>query len=181
MHRSAVSIPSNISEGFERKGNKEFIQYLYIAKGSCAELRTQLYIAMQTAIIERQNALELIEVTKKISAMLFKLIETRKTKFWYVFPVSILHSPLSGFQFPFLRSSVSIFSSTSQWKPRRLTLIKHQNWLKTPKRFQLCYTNWLKPGRPNFDCIGFHFPYSGLHPSFSVLRFPFLQSPVSRL
>ena len=81
MHRSAVSIPSNISEGFERKSNKEFIQYLYIAKGSCAELRTQLYIAMKTHTIDNQKALELIETTKKISAMLYKLIQTRKTKF----------------------------------------------------------------------------------------------------
>jgi len=81
MHRSAVSIPSNISEGFERKGNKEFIQYLYIAKGSCAELRTQLYIAMKTQTIDNQKASELIEVTKKISAMLYSLIKTRKTKF----------------------------------------------------------------------------------------------------
>jgi len=81
MHRSAVSIPSNISEGFERKGNKEFIQYLYIAKGSCAELRTQLYIAMKTQTIDKQKASELVENTKKISAMLYKLIKTRKTKF----------------------------------------------------------------------------------------------------
>ena len=81
MHRSAVSIPSNISEGFERKGNKEFIQYLYIAKGSCAELRTQLYIAMKTETIDNQKATDLIETTKKISAMLYKLIQTRKTKF----------------------------------------------------------------------------------------------------
>ena len=81
MHRSTVSIPSNISEGFERKGNKEFIQYLYIAKGSCAELRTQLYIAMKTKTIDNQKAIELIETTKKISAMLYKLIQTRKTKF----------------------------------------------------------------------------------------------------
>lgn len=81
VQRSAVSIPSNISEGFERKGNKEFIQYLYIAKGSCAELRTHLYIAMKTHTIDNKKAAELIETTKKISAMLYSLIQTRVKKF----------------------------------------------------------------------------------------------------
>jgi four helix bundle protein len=45
IRRCAVSIPSNIAEGFERDGNKEFRQFLYLAKGSLGELQTQLYVA----------------------------------------------------------------------------------------------------------------------------------------
>jgi len=81
MQRSAVSIPSNIAEGFERKSNKEFIQFLYISLGSCAELRTQLYIAERTEIIQSSICKTFIESAKSISAMLRSLIETRKTKF----------------------------------------------------------------------------------------------------
>ena len=47
MQRCSVSIPSNIAEGFNRFHDKEFIQFLYIALGSCAELETQLEIAFE--------------------------------------------------------------------------------------------------------------------------------------
>ena len=44
LRKSAISIPSNIAEGFEREGNNQFIYFLIIAKGSCGELRTQLFL-----------------------------------------------------------------------------------------------------------------------------------------
>lgn len=81
MQRASVSIPSNIAEGFERQSNREFLKYLFIAKGSCAELRTQLYLARQIKIIPEETAKQFIEKTKKISAMLSKLIATRKFAF----------------------------------------------------------------------------------------------------
>ena len=81
MQRAAVSIPSNVAEGYERNTNKEYIQYLYIAKGSCAELRTQLYITMETGILDKSRATGFIDRTRKISAMLYKLIQVRKEKF----------------------------------------------------------------------------------------------------
>ncbi len=81
MQRAAVSIPSNIAEGFERNSNKEFVQFLYIAKSSCGELRTQLYLAMELNLLPKETGQSLLETTKKISAMLHNLIKTRKEKF----------------------------------------------------------------------------------------------------
>ena len=51
MNRAAVSIPSNIAEGAERDSVKEFIHFLHIAKGSAAELRTQIYIAEKIELL----------------------------------------------------------------------------------------------------------------------------------
>lgn len=79
--RASVSVPSNIAEGYERQHNNEFIQYLFIAKGSAGEIRTQLFIAQKLNYLEEIDSLILLEKTRKISAQLFALIKTRKEKF----------------------------------------------------------------------------------------------------
>ncbi len=70
MTRSAVSIASNITEGAERNSNPEYKRFIHIAKGSSAELRTQLYIASKIGIIDKNTTDEMISETKRISAML---------------------------------------------------------------------------------------------------------------
>jgi four helix bundle protein len=79
--RSAISIPSNIAEGYERKSNKEFIQHLYIAKGSCSELRTQLYLCAKMEVLGDENVTLFLERSRNLSAMLMKLIQTRNERF----------------------------------------------------------------------------------------------------
>ncbi len=78
IRKSAVSIPSNIAEGKERETVKEFIRFLYIAKGSAGELRTQLIIAYQIGYLSDQEKLELIEKTVRIGGMIGNLIKSLK-------------------------------------------------------------------------------------------------------
>jgi len=74
IRRAAVSIMSNISEGFERGTNKEFIQFLYYSKGSCGEVRTQLTVALDQKYIDRQIHDELNTQCRRISGMISNLI-----------------------------------------------------------------------------------------------------------
>jgi four helix bundle protein len=61
IRRAAVSVLSNIAEGFERGGLSEFHQFLVIAKGSCAEVRAQLYVAFDAGYIEQEEFFALYE------------------------------------------------------------------------------------------------------------------------
>lgn len=81
IRRAAVSILSNISEGFERGSNTEFIQFLYIAKASCGEVRCQIIIGFDQGYVDEKELTEIKEMAMKVSGMIGNLISyLRKSK-----------------------------------------------------------------------------------------------------
>lgn len=76
---SAGSIMDNIAEGFERSGNREFLQFLYVSKGSCGEFRSQLYRAIDRNYIQQTEFDELFALSKEIINKLQKLIDYLQT------------------------------------------------------------------------------------------------------
>jgi len=75
IRRSAISIASNIAEGKERETPAEFIRFLYIAKGSAGELKTQLYIAKEIGYLSQDKYQKLSERAEKIAGMLGNFIK----------------------------------------------------------------------------------------------------------
>tara|TARA_R110000796_G_scaffold37722_1_gene95047 strand:+ start:89191 stop:89562 length:372 start_codon:yes stop_codon:yes gene_type:complete len=78
IRRASVSISSNIAEGFERNTDKEFVYFLYVAKASAGEVRSQLYLAYDLSYIENDDFLQLKEKVENISKMLSGLIKYLK-------------------------------------------------------------------------------------------------------
>lgn len=74
IHASSGSVMDNIAEGFEREGNKEFVNFLYIAKGSCGEVRSQIIRASDVGFIDKDTATRLYNdcmgLSKAISAFI---------------------------------------------------------------------------------------------------------------
>jgi four helix bundle protein len=77
--RSALSISSNIAEGFERISAKECVTFLPYAKGSCGELRTQIYVGIDIDYVSREVGNRWLKETEEISLMLGGLIKAKKS------------------------------------------------------------------------------------------------------
>ena len=87
IQRAAVSVSSNIAEGFARSGNKEFVNFLWIAKGSAAEVQSQLYIAKEIGYITEEEFHDGYKLAEYCSIIIYKLIK------------SIRSSPLKGHRY----------------------------------------------------------------------------------
>ena len=83
LQRSAVSVMANIAEGFGRRGRQEFIQFLKIARGSCSEVESHLYIALDASLISQED-FELLKTQaettgRKLSAFI-RYLNNQNTK-----------------------------------------------------------------------------------------------------
>ena len=76
IQRAVISISNNIAEGFERRSNKEFKQFLYIAKGSCGEVRSMVSIALELKYVSKDEFKKLNDSSVEISKLISGLIKT---------------------------------------------------------------------------------------------------------
>ena len=76
IQRAVISISNNIAEGFERQSNKELSKFLFIAKGSCAEVRSMLYVALELGYISKENFNKSYALSQEISRILSGFIKT---------------------------------------------------------------------------------------------------------
>jgi len=80
IERACMSIMNNIAEGFDRKGDKEFARFLIISKGSCAEVRSLLYLGEDREYIKTETAKELRNLSLRINKVLAGFITSLRTR-----------------------------------------------------------------------------------------------------
>ncbi|MFA6161394.1 MAG: four helix bundle protein [Patescibacteria group bacterium] len=76
LQRAVLSIMNNIAEGFDRGGNKEFIYFLKIAKGSCAEVRSMLYVGLDQRYLNEENFDQMFSLTVRISQIILRFSQS---------------------------------------------------------------------------------------------------------
>jgi len=76
LQRAVISIMNNIAEGFERRTNKEFVNFLFIAKGSCGEVRSMLYLATELEYLSKEKFTNFCNLSLEISRLISGLIKT---------------------------------------------------------------------------------------------------------
>ena len=79
IRRAAISIVSNIAEGFGRKSNSQFIQFLEIASGSTSEVEAQLYVALDLEYMTKEQFAEALSAAQRIGQMLTRLMQYLRT------------------------------------------------------------------------------------------------------
>jgi four helix bundle protein len=79
IRRACVSVMSNVAEGFGRGGNSEFIQFLFVAKGSLSEVKSQLYVALDLNYIAGPEFKKSYEMTEEISRLINSFIKSLKS------------------------------------------------------------------------------------------------------
>jgi len=80
IRRAAVSVMSNIAEGFDRGGNRELIQFLFIAKGPVAEVQAQLYAALDAGYVNQEHFRQLYDLAGDTGRLLGGFIRYLKTR-----------------------------------------------------------------------------------------------------
>jgi four helix bundle protein len=80
MRRSAVSIPCNIAEGYSRKNLKEYIQFLYVAYGSCSELETLLSLSHDLGLLTSEKYSKFYALQEEVAKLLSGLIKSLRNK-----------------------------------------------------------------------------------------------------
>ena len=78
IRAAAGSVSDNIAEGFERQGNKEFINFLFIAKGSCGEVRSQLNRAFDVVFISQEKYNQMYNDCRRLSSGILNMIKSLK-------------------------------------------------------------------------------------------------------
>ncbi len=79
IHAAAGSVMDNIAEGYERDGNKEFINFLYIAKGSCGEVRSQIIRASDVGFIDDKKTKEIYNLCVELNRSIYFFIKKLKS------------------------------------------------------------------------------------------------------